>query len=282
MRFVVPRFSAEEQRQARDYKAALAMQPTTSAGPPTILLVGNSLLLHGVVRSQLEEGLAPRYAVQLFPVEGTTFLDWYFGLRRLFGHGSRPDVIILCMNVRELISDSTHGEAFAHDLMQMRDLPQVKRLAGLDMMATSDYFFANASSWIGGRVYFRNGVLEKWMPRASMLVAHFTPVDPSPMTASPAIVARALQHLREIEELCRSHGAKFIMLIPPTLVWHDPAPTIAADAAKEGVSVLIPYRPGEMPAEAFSDGFHLNPSGASLFTARLDKVLPSQLGAMQF
>jgi len=88
--------------------------------------------------------------------------------------------------------------------------------------------------------------------------------------------------LRAIQELCETRGARFIMLIPPTLISHDPAPTLAADAAKGGIHVLVPYLPGEMPAKDFSDGFHLNPSGAALFTARLDTILPSQLSPAPF
>ena len=255
------------------------MGPTASAGEPTVLIVGNSLLLHSVVRSQLQESLAQRYAVEVFPIQGTTFLDWYFGLRGLFAHGSRPAVVILCMNVGELISNSTQGEMFAHDLMQMRDLPGVKELSGLDMMATSNYFFANVSGWVGGRVNFRNAVLEKWVPHASLLAARFGQTVPTPITATPAVMDRALARLRMMQELCRGHGARFIMLIPPSLARADAAPSIAAGAAKEGITVLVPYRPGEMPRTDFSDGFHLNQAGAALFTGRLDAVLPSQLSS---
>jgi len=282
MRVAVPSLSAEQRREAQDYKAALALQPTTSAGVPTVLIVGNSLLLHGIVRSQLREGLAPRYAVELFPIEGTTFLDWYFGLRRLFARGSRPGIVILCMNVGELVSNSTDGETFAHDMMQMRDLPQVKKLAGLDMMATSDYFFANISSWIGGRVNVRNGVLEKWVPHAAMLAAHFGQTVPAAITVSRALTDRALAHLRAIQEFCKSGGASFMMLIPPARKRNDPAPAIGEAAAKEGILVIIPYSPGEMPAEDFSDGFHLNPSGAALFTGRLHRELLIQLNSGPF
>jgi len=282
MRRVVPLFSAGQQRELEDFKAALTLQPTTSTGSPTVLVVGNSLLLHGIVRSELRESLAPRYAVALYPIEDTRFLDWYFGLRRLFAEGSRPGVVVLCMSVRELISNSTDGEGFAHAMMQMSDLLQVKRFGKLDMMATSDYFFANISSWIGGRAYFRNGVLEKWVPHASMLAARFIEVDPTPLTANPATITRALAHLRQIRELCSSRGATFIMLIPPARSPSDPAPIIAAYAAKEDIAVVIPYKPGEMPPEDFSDGLHLNPSGAALFTARLDRVLPSQLATARF
>jgi lysophospholipase L1-like esterase len=52
---------------------------------------------------------------------------------------------------------------------------------------------------------------------------------------------------------------------------------VALAAANEGISVLIPYQPAELPAKAFSDGFHLNRQGAELFTSRLGKELPQVL-----
>jgi hypothetical protein len=90
-------------------------------------------------------------------------------------------------------------------------------------------------------------------------------------------MARALEHLRALQALCKSRGVEFMMLIPPALNPDDPAPAIAVQSAREGIVVLVPYPPGEMPPYAFSDGLHLNPSGAALFTSRLDAVLPGEL-----
>ena len=84
--------------------------------------VGNSLLLHGIDRDSLRVLMGPNYQVVLYPIEGTTYLDWAYGLRRLFAEGSRPAVVVLCISTRHLLSDATDGEGFAHALMQLRDL----------------------------------------------------------------------------------------------------------------------------------------------------------------
>lgn len=276
-RLIVPSFSEGERRMRNDYRAALALLPTTPAGSRTVLVVGNSLLLRAVVRSQLENNLPRTYAVRLFPIEATTFFDWYFGLRRFFAEGSRPGVVILCMSLRHLTSDSTDGARFAHFMMQWTDLPEVKKTTGLDMMNASNYFFANMSSWLGMSSSVRNALLEKLIPDAASLVADFAQVQPVPLAANPAVIRRSLERLRELKDLCETYGAHFIMLIPPTLNRTDPAPAVALAAGNEGISVLIPYQPAELPAKAFSDGFHLNRQGAELFTSRLGKELPQVL-----
>ena len=90
MRTVVPRMSKGQQREVEDRRAAVLLQPRMPDGSTSILVVGNSLLLHGIDRARLQREMGSRYHVVLYPIEGTTYLDWYFGLRRLFADGARP------------------------------------------------------------------------------------------------------------------------------------------------------------------------------------------------
>ena len=53
--------------------------------------------------------LHPEFAVTRFVVEDTNYLDWYYGLRRLFREGARPKVVILVINARQLMSPNVHG-----------------------------------------------------------------------------------------------------------------------------------------------------------------------------
>lgn len=154
-REVLPRISENQRRIAYDYRATLQLRPTTADGARSVLVVGNSLLLHGIDRNQLRALMGPSYQVVLYPIEGTTYLDWAYGLRRLFAEGARPAVLVLCISTRHLLSDSTDGEGFAHALMQFRDLGPVVRDSHLDMMTASAYFFANMSAWLGTRTTFR-------------------------------------------------------------------------------------------------------------------------------
>lgn len=279
MRTVFPKISHGQYREQTDYRAATAVRSVADGGRKSVLVIGNSLLLQGIDRAKLQQMLAPAAAVTVFPIEGTTYFDWYYGLRRLFAEGARPATIVLCINSRQVISNGTNGERFARSLMRLRDLPAVAEAAKLDSMTVSSYFFANASAWLGGRSYLRNGLLQRWMPDADILVTHFTARDLAPFTASPMVVATALSRLEQFAALSQENGAEFIWLVPPTLNSADPAPAIKRAAAVHDLPVLIPYRPGSLPRSVFADGFHLNSQGAALFTAQAAPALREQLSA---
>lgn len=268
-RLVLPNISHIQHRLATDNLAASSLPRKWLDGSDSVLIVGNSLLVNGIDPTDMQRRM-PGYHIALYPVESTTYLDWYFGLRRLFSEGSRPSLVILTMSVRHVLSDSTNGENFARSMMRMSDLMGVSRAAKLNMMSTSTYFFASLSEWQGTRVSIRNAFLDEWLPGAPLLVAHFsTRGTEVPVTAIHLAVAR----LQKMRDLCNSYGARFALLIPPSLNVGDPASALVSEAAQLRVTVLLPYRPGEMPAADFADGFHLNAQGAARFTQRAAVML---------
>jgi len=277
MQTVVPRVSRVERRHNADRQAALRLSQRVPQGMKTVLIIGNSLLQEGIDRDKLREVSSSQYRVAVLPIENTTYLDWYFGLRRLAMEGSTPNVVVLCLNVRQLVSNSTNGEGFAHSMMWTGDILEVAKTAGLDSTNTSNYFFANLSAWLGGRWFIRNWVLEEWMPNAKTLVDLFTPrgaVTPIPLET---IVEQTIQRLKKLQDLCETFGARFVFLVPPAMSGADSLSKIQSAAAESKISVLIPFNPGEMPAAAFSDGFHLNPNGARIFTERFAILLSESL-----
>ena len=268
-RLLLPRLSQAQHRIVADYRVARSLPRTWSDGADSVLIVGNSLLVDGIDRVDLQRRM-PGYHIALYPVEGTTYLDWYFGLRRLFSEGARPSLVILAVSVRHVLSGSTNGEAFARSMMKMSDLMDVSRAAKLNMMSTGSYFFANLSEWLGTRVWTRDALLEKWLPGAPLLAAHlWTRAGALPVTATHLAAAR----LQKMQDLCNSYGGGFALLIPPALNAGGTEPALVAEAARLGVPVLLPYSPGEMPADAFADGFHLNSQGAARFTERTAVLL---------
>lgn len=274
-RTVVPRFSASTRRAEQDFEAARQLRAATSDNRK-LLLVGNSLLLHGINRHTLRRELEPGWASAFLPMENTSYWDWYFGLRRLLAEGSRPSAVILSINVRNLVTDSTNGEQFAHTMMQRSDLLRVADVSNLDNTTASGYFFASFSSWLGGRVGIRNWLLQRWLPHADLLVLSFIPRGGSAF-ADGIVESHALPRLKQMQDLCRSYGARFIYVVPATRNTSDPAMALQTAAAAAGIDVIVPFAPGEMPAEGFEDGFHLNERGAASFTDRLAPILRSTL-----
>jgi|SRR6516162_4837550 hypothetical protein len=272
-RVALNRISRTQHRISEDYRAAKSLRGAEPGDAPTMLVVGNSLLLVGVDRPLLAKRLASNYLVAVLPVENTQFEDWYFGLRRLYAEGSRPSTIVVCLSTQQMISNSTYGEYFAHYLMRTADLLVVKRAVGLDNTVTSNYFFAHWSAWLGSRAETRNWLIHKLMPNLGQLTQYF-PAKPSSMPQPSDVVERALIHLRVLKDLSTSYGSTFVAVVPPTLDANDAQTEVQDAAARVGIAVLIPLRPKETSlADYNSDGFHLNPKGAVRFTERLSVAL---------
>jgi|HubBroStandDraft_1064217.scaffolds.fasta_scaffold18209_3 hypothetical protein len=270
------RISRVQIRIERDKLAALTLLPNTGDGARTVLVVGNSLLVHGVEPDQLHQEMAPKYYSAVLGIENTQYLDWYFGLRRLFAEGSRPATLVLCLTARQLTSHGINGEYFAHYMMQERDIVAVKREAQLDNTMASNLFFANWSAWLGSRSMIRNWLLGELMPSVEKLTAYL-PEKAPPLPPDEVVTQQSLARLHEIQELCRNNGARFIFVFPPVRGGNDLQENLRSAAASSGIVVLVPVRGGEMPASYFSDGFHLNTQGAAIFTEKLGFELAQPL-----
>src|SRR5204862_2696796 len=227
-RLLQPHLSQAQHRIAGDYRVARSLPRRWPDGSASVLIVGNSLLVDGIDRVDLQRRM-PGYHVALYPVEGTLYLDWYFGLRRLFSEGSRPSLVILAVSVRHVLSDSTNGEAFARSMMNMSDLPEVSRAAKLNTMSTGSYFFANLSEWLGTRAWTRDALLEKWLPGGPLLAAHmWTRAAALPVTAPHLAAAR----LQKMQDPCNSYRGGFSSLSAPALHARATVPALVAEAAR--------------------------------------------------
>jgi hypothetical protein len=275
-RIAFPRINHVWRTIQADHLRAVSLRPDPRDKSVTMLIVGNSYLEVGVNRDSLQEEIAPNYSLAYLPMSGTSYLDWYFGLRRLFAEGSRPAIVGVCLSTRDLISDTTDGGSFANSLMLKRDILQVKRESHLDNTAASEYLFANFSSWLGHRGEIHNWLLRKSAPGINNLVLYFRPKN-RPLPPASDIVARALPRLRLLSEVCQQNGSRFFLLIPPTRDVNDASNEVKAAAAKEGLLVVLPFQHAELPESVFLDGAHLNPQGAALFTARLGPTLLQSL-----
>ena len=83
---------------------------------------------------------------------------------------------------------------------------------------------------------------------------------------------KAAPRLTELKRLCDEHGSRLTILVPPS-IGQDHAEVLASMGKIAGVRVLIPEQPGTMNSALFRDGFHLNPAGADIFTAKLESEL---------
>jgi hypothetical protein len=273
-RFAFPRISRVEKRIESEKKAALLLSRNT--GEPAVLLVGNSLFEKGINVPVLQQNLTG-YRVRRFAVSNTSFLDWYYGLRRLFSEGSRPQVVVLGLTPRNMTLERRfEGDVSARELLRTEDVRDLGRELQKDNTSLSNLYFSNLSSFYGGRTQFRKWFLMKIMPDVETLASALRP-PAAPDPPYSAMLAIGEERLNMLNTLCAEHGAKFIYVAPPVIAsGRDGLSALQEAGRRSEVPVLAPILPGELGRQYFADGVHLTDEGALRFTTALSfKLKPA-------
>lgn len=265
--YLFPRISRVQSRINAEQRDVLALR--SGSGVPTVLFVGNSLFEKGIDIQQMGSELTG-FNVKRYVISDTSYDDWFFGLRRLFAEGVRPQTVVVGLSAPQLTVNRIEGDLSANMLIRASDLPVVGRELALSNTALSNLYFAHFSAFYGTRTQFRKWLLGKVLPDIDLLGAAIRPPTRTLPNAA-TVEVRATERLRAMNELCQKNGSRLILVVPPAPDHGADAIVAAVEEAgrKTGVSVLVPVRPGVMPPEMFSDGFHLNSSGATQFTSIL-------------
>lgn len=268
--FGLHRISKIERRIQNEYQDSRTLPTYSATNTPTVLLLGNSLLLFAVDMGDLHASVAGKYDIHRLAIEQTGYVDLYFLLRKLFRSGSRPHDVVLCLSVSQLIGDDSRGEYMAR-YMDAIDVAAFSRRRGMDATSTSSYFFAHWSDWYANRTEIRKVLLGRLMPDAREL-AVVLGNRAAHETSAAEIERKSEPRLRELKELCNQYGSHLTILVPASL-GEDHTAALQRVGNQVGVRVLVPERPGEMSPSMFSDGFHLTASGARVFTGKLGPEL---------
>jgi len=262
-RFGLEHVSRIHHRILQEANAAGELRQSASASSKTVLLLGNSLLLEGVDIPQLNAGLQPRFRTQRFAVEQTQFLDWYYALQAMFRRGVRADLIVLCLNPPQLISDQVRGDFSAHVLFDLQDIWPASRDSGADFTRTSGYYLAHFSAFYATRSEMRSVLMHK-LANPVQEMWHQAVTTMATIPDDSALTPLVETQLRRFDQLCRRYGADLRFLVPPTHQSGDGA--ILQAGAHTGVRVLRPIPNGSLSGDYYRDSFHLNARGADLFT----------------
>jgi hypothetical protein len=266
--------SKMESRIAADHDAVEAIR-SASGQKPSILLLGNSLLLEGLKYPGIREDMADRARVVRFVMEQTTFWDWYYGIRRLLEDGARPDTIVLCMNPAQLIASDILGDYASFYLYRVQDIPAIRRVAHYDLNQESGLFFARFSQFYSGRNNLRNFALGRvdsaytgWRHSLTM------PTPPFPPAEEFERIVESRLRLLQADSLER--GVRMVLLIPPGFMAGEDE--VIEAGRRTNTDVLIPFRAGELPKRLYQeDIFHLNDEGAEIFTAAVEAEFRERL-----
>ena len=261
-----------------EHRALLSV--TSEPGPVKLLVIGNSLLNAGVDFPEFQNSMGPGFKASRYVIEQTNFLDWYYGLRRLYKEGVRADFVVLPLSARQIIADGVRGEYFAYRMMNAGDFLDAARDAKLSATGAFSLLLGRWSAFYGTRSETRKFILSKTVPGVTGLVSYLSPgADPNPLDHERTVRAAA-QRFKRIDELVRNNGGHFVFIVPASLDPHEEMYLEEAGRSAE-ISLLVPMRTETLSSIDFSDGFHLNPAGASRFTRALVLNLQEAIATIQ-
>jgi len=263
-------------RISRQYEEALKMRPAGPGEPPSVLMVGNSLLLHGVEMDRLQDLTSARMRVYPIFLEATGYYDWLYALRGLFRRGARPQVVVVGVGVNYFVGNSVRQDYAPMLFFDAEDTLAAASDLGFDRTATSNLWLAHSSTFWDTRSVIRTQILQRMIPHLEDLFQLVNSRPAIPETREFEEIS--LPRLRRLREVCETHGAKLILLVPPTLDSESTVSQMAYAAHAAGVDVSVPIDPAALTARYYEpDGMHLNPDGAMLFTSALAKDLPEKV-----
>lgn len=280
-RFALDRASKIQRRTVDEYALAQSIG-ADACGRKHVLLVGNSLLEEDVRFDRVRAALADDWDARRFVIEQTFYYDWYYGLKRLFREGARPDVVVVMLSSRQWIRTEVRGDYSAQYLMDTPDLLDAARDLNLNATQTTNLVVANTSKFWGARAEIRNFLLGRMMPDLGALMNSSSAVDPYDVTAAE-VEAIAAERIARLNELTDSHGARLVVLLPVLLDKknNDAWLGMLNAAERQRVTALMPAASGSFPRHLYRDaGFHLNPTGAAAFTDKLIPELQKTLNSM--
>ena len=274
--YLLNHFSLTYSRICRQYDQAVTTRHAGPGEPPSVLMVGNSLLLHGIQLDRLRSLTSA--SMQIYPIflEATGYYDWLYGLQKIFREGAKPDVVVVGVGVNYFLANNIRQDYAPMLFFDARDTLALASDLHLDRTATSNLWLAQVSTFWDTRSAIRTQVLSHVVPHLEDL---FLLVSPRPsIPQGREFVEITIPRLQRLRELCEAHGAKLILLVPPTLSSESAVREMAYAARTVGVDVSVPIDPAVLSAKFYQpDGMHLNREGALLFTSALAKDLPGRV-----
>src|SRR5437667_8862117 len=145
--------SATYARISRQYDEAAKMRPARPGEPPSVLMVGKSLLMHEVELDRLQALTSSRMRIHPIFLEATGYYDWLYGLRRLFRQGARPQVVVVGFEVNTALANGVWEES-PMMLFDARHVLGVAADLDLDYTATSNLLLSHMSALSEMRSFF--------------------------------------------------------------------------------------------------------------------------------
>jgi lysophospholipase L1-like esterase len=264
--FVFNRISHMQRRLIDELAAARRLRPSPPGQPVSVLLTGNSLLLFGLDVPLLQEKLRGQAQPTTLIAMASFYYDYYYALNRLFHQGMRPQYIVLSIGSNHITSNDIRGEYSAYYWLDQKDILDYVAKTRATPTETSTLLFSHFSSFYAGRKEMRNYLITRMIPGFFEMIKLLT-YRSGYVPGDPELERIVEARFRALNQLSHQYGAQFVYVIMPCRQTGEDAMVEAG--RRVGVPVLLPIRNFALSDDYYSDGFHLNGKGATVFTAAL-------------
>jgi len=235
----------------------------------SILLVGNSAMVYATDTRLLKTHLGITCEIASLFIGGTSYYDWYYGLRRIFAKGAEPDVVIVALPATTFLETQIHSDYFSATLLNRRDVLRVSRDLHYSWTKMTSLFVGTLSSFWGHRGVIRARVMSAFVPDSKLRGLASNRPPESTMTndqIDKALRDVASCRLVALAALCADHKAQLVFLLPPVANGNDHFKTFLEIASAAGAKVLLPISSGTLRPRDFPGGVHLGSNLVENFT----------------
>ncbi len=260
----------------------------------TVLVVGNSLSRSGVDLKQLSEGggwaqdgKKTRTEAELFAPDGSSVVQWNWGVKRYFANrDAHPDVILLFTGRMHLLDLPVTPETLGAYFVGPRDLPAAARSMrdGDDslslLLGATSHLLANKDR-VRTRIGYSYlpGFEAAWPVLTSGGGAAATQTEPSQGDGGDASDAGTVEALKGFIATARQMGSELHVISVPMPEGYQVAAPVRRLLEKEGIPLHdLSVVPGITP-DLFPDHYHLGEAGAKLFTGAILDSLKKRIPA---
>lgn len=253
---------------------------SSPGAPRSVLIVGNSLVLHGIDLNALAATLGSGYTARKEAIVGSGYEDWLYGVRSLLDRGSRPSLIVLAFSPAALVQERPPVGRSTHLVWTTRNLARYATAHRVGLTVASNLLLEHFSAFFALRDQLRQDSRKVIVPGYGAMSHDF--FDQAPIATNAVVdVPLAASRLAEMDSLCAAQGVRFAYLLIPTRAPDDirMEPMVVDAGRRASVPVLIPLPNESLPASDQLDGYHMNSAGAVAFSSLAGSALRKTLDA---
>ncbi|HCQ38795.1 MAG TPA: hypothetical protein DIV39_06540 [Verrucomicrobiales bacterium] len=264
---------------------------------PRIMILGNSLLLHGVDQTLLQENIStalsrPCSVFKITPV-ATATRDWHYLYDTYFTQSeNHPDIVVIGFVGHHLPDQyELKIRRLTRHFCSLENLGSCLSDEGRSLDERAIGFLSHFSALFGDQRthqwHVSSATIPQFGPGVSRLnnildAAQIRPAanrrdDPS----TPAPPTRSYRKLTHLIKTLKKHGVDpYFVPMPQPEPWTvDPA--ARATIEEHGATLIDRAVSPRMQERDFSDGYHLGETGKTRFTSFLASVLSEELSSME-